>query len=97
CNRFFYFVTFVFFASWKIRKCPGSFLGIPKEKLRKLYLGLNMKKIVSIFFAMLLFNHLYSNNINWSSPPTTLSGVNVNASDPQIAIDANGDVVAAWI
>lgn len=56
-----------------------------------------MKKLLCIFFIMLAFSHLHSNHINWSSPPKILSGVSVNASDPQIAIDANGNAVAVWI
>lgn len=56
-----------------------------------------MKKILCILFTFLLFSHLHSSNINWTSPPTVLSGNLINASDPQVAIDTNGDVVAVWI
>ncbi len=56
-----------------------------------------MKKILCLFFAILTFSHLHSNNLSWSSPPTILSGVTLNGSDPQVAIDSNGDAVAAWI
>lgn len=38
-----------------------------------------------------------ANNIQWSFPPATLSTVTLNASDPQIAIDASGNLVAAWV
>lgn len=58
---------------------------------------LNMKKILCIFFTFLTFSHLHSDNVKWSSPPTMLSTVNVNASDPQVAIDTNGDAVSVWI
>lgn len=57
---------------------------------------LNMKQLLSIFFTLLVFTHLHSNNINWSSP-TILSGASVNASNPLVAVDASGDVVAVWI
>lgn len=56
-----------------------------------------MKKMLSLFLAVLSVTHLYSNNIGWSSPPTVLSGASLNASDPQVAIDTNGDAVAVWI
>jgi hypothetical protein len=56
-----------------------------------------MKQILSIFFTFLMFSHLHSSNINWSTPPTILSGVSTNASDPQVAIDGNGDAIAVWV
>ncbi len=37
------------------------------------------------------------NNIVWSFPPTLVSSASVNASNPQIATDASGNLVAAWI
>lgn len=36
-------------------------------------------------------------NIVWSFPPVPLSTPNVNASTPQIAIDAIGNLVAVWV
>ena len=56
-----------------------------------------MKQIVSIFFTFLLFSHLHGSNISWSSIPQVLSGSNVNASDPHVAVDTNGDAVALWV
>lgn len=56
-----------------------------------------MKKMLWLFFTLVAFSQVYSDNINWSSPPVTLSGANVNASEPHSAIDANGNVVAVWI
>lgn len=57
-----------------------------------------MKKILCVLFMFLAFSHLYSSsNVNWSSPPEILSGVNMDSSDPQVAIDAHGDAVAVWI
>src|SRR5262249_33455725 len=55
-----------------------------------------MKKILLIFFEIFGFSHLHSDNISWSSSPMNLSGVD-NASYPKVEIDANGNVVAAWI
>lgn len=60
--------------------------------------GLNMKKILGTLFTLLICADLHSSsNLNWSSPPTVLSGVSLNATDPQIAIDTAGDAVAIWI
>lgn len=56
-----------------------------------------MKKILCLLFTLLLFSHLHSTNITWSSTPTVLSGNLINASDPQVAIDKNGNAVAVWI
>ncbi len=56
-----------------------------------------MKKLLALLFVMFSFSQLMSNDVTWSFPPTTLSTATVNASDPQIAIDANGNLVAAWV
>lgn len=57
-----------------------------------------MKKQLNLFFAfIMLFSAVHSDPVNWSDSPTILSGENVNASDPQIAVDPNGNTVAAWI
>ena len=57
-----------------------------------------MKKILSIFFTILLFSHLHcGNNVNWSFPPTSISTLDVNASNPQVAMDGNANVFAAWV
>ena len=55
-----------------------------------------MKKLLYIFFTILSFTHLYSNNINWSYPPLEISG-SFNATNPLVAIDTNGDAIAIWI
>lgn len=56
-----------------------------------------MKNILCVFFAILTFSHLHSANVNWSSPPTTLSGTSVDASNHQVAIDTNGNAAAVWV
>jgi hypothetical protein len=56
-----------------------------------------MKKILCLLFTFVFLSHLYSGNINWSTPPTVLSGPGLNASDPHVAIDTNGDAVAVWV
>ncbi|MBI2742347.1 MAG: hypothetical protein HYX48_00320 [Chlamydiales bacterium] len=56
-----------------------------------------MKKLFTLFFTILSLSQLMADDIVWTFPPTTLSTATVNSSDPQIAIDANGDLVAAWV
>ncbi len=56
-----------------------------------------MKKKLFFIFTLLLSTQLTCNNINWSFPPTTLSNTSLNSSDPRIATDASGNVVAAWV
>ncbi len=34
--------------------------------------------------------------LNWSSPPTSISTSGVNASDPHVVIDQNGNATAVW-
>ena len=56
-----------------------------------------MKKILSALFLMLSV-HLTSLEINtWSTPADTISSTGVNASDPHIAMDGSGNVIAAWL
>jgi hypothetical protein len=56
-----------------------------------------MKKILCLFLTSLAFSHLHSSTISWTSPPTTLSGSSLNASSPQVAMDAAGNTVAVWV
>lgn len=56
-----------------------------------------MKKLLVLCLALVASSQLMSNNISWSTPPTTLSTSNLNASDPHVAIDAYGDAVAVWV
>lgn len=56
-----------------------------------------MKKIVPLLFTLFSFSPLMSNDISWSFPPVTLSSTSVNSSDPQVAMDASGDAVSAWV
>lgn len=41
--------------------------------------------------------YAYGDEITWTSPPDIVSSVGVDASDPQVAIDAEGNAVALWI
>ena len=59
--------------------------------------GLSMKKLLVLFFALFSFSQLMANDISWSTPPVTISSTHINASDPRVAIDANGDAVAVWV
>ena len=56
-----------------------------------------MKKLLIAAITILSTHQLMSNDVSWSFPPTTISSGSVNASDPQIATDSSGDVVAAWV
>lgn len=56
-----------------------------------------MKKIWIVFLSVVSLSPLLGNNINWSFPPDTLSSPSFNATDAQIAIDASGDLIAAWV
>jgi hypothetical protein len=56
-----------------------------------------MKKLCIAFFTALAISSAVASNINWSSPPTTLSTSNQNASSPQIATDGSGNMVAVWV
>jgi hypothetical protein len=55
------------------------------------------KKLYLFFTFVMLFSYVHSENVNWSTSPEVLSGAGINAADPQIAIDANGNAVSAWI
>ena len=56
-----------------------------------------MKTIWIIFSVLISIAQLQSNNIDWSFPPGVLSALNQDASDPQVAIDGSGNVLAAWV
>lgn len=57
-----------------------------------------MKRMLYFVFALLTFvSQIHSSNISWSISPEVLSGVNANASEPQVVIDTHGNAVAAWI
>ncbi len=56
-----------------------------------------MKKILSILVAVVSMVQLSAQGFNWSSPPTLISTVAVDASDPCVVIDGSGNVTAVWI
>lgn len=55
------------------------------------------KKLCLIFTFLILFSSVHSDNVNWSTSPEVLSGAGINAAAPQIAVDAHGNAIAAWI
>ena len=56
-----------------------------------------MRKIL-LACALCLCVHLKANVIDsWSSPPTTISTPGVDASNPYIGMDSNGNAVAVWL
>lgn len=56
-----------------------------------------MKKSLAFFFTIFACSQLMCNDIAWSFPPTLISAASFDASDPQIAMDSSGNVVAAWV
>ncbi|MES2122801.1 MAG: hypothetical protein V4492_08520 [Chlamydiota bacterium] len=56
-----------------------------------------MKKILSILVAVVSMVQLSAQGFNWSSPPTAISTAAVDASDPDVVIDASGNTTAIWI
>jgi hypothetical protein len=56
-----------------------------------------MKKLSIFLLTLLSAARLTGHDIQWSFPPTSLSTPNVNASDPQVAMDRSGNAVALWI
>ncbi len=59
---------------------------------------MNFVKITGIFlFILLRCSLLICDDVDWSFPPYTLSSLSQNASDPQLAMDTNGNVVAVWM
>jgi hypothetical protein len=60
-----------------------------------------MRRIAqAIFFSimMILFaSVLDANEINWTTPPVTISSAGLDASDPQVGVDGSGNGVVIWI
>ncbi len=55
-----------------------------------------MKKFSVLFFTVALLTKAFCIDINWETPET-LSASMVDASDPQIVIDADGNATAVWV
>ena len=55
-----------------------------------------MKKIWIFFFTVFAISQAMCDPLSWASP-VTLSAASVDASDPQIVIDSNGNATAAWV
>lgn len=56
-----------------------------------------MNKIFIVLCTFLGFSNLSSGPIQWVVPATTLSTSGVNATDPHLATDSSGDIVAVWV
>lgn len=56
-----------------------------------------MRILLIACLTILSFLQLNANDVHWTFPPTVLSTTSVNASNPQIATDANADLVAVWV
>lgn len=55
-----------------------------------------MKKFLLLPFLICFISTVFSNPINWSSPPATLSLLTDNSSQPKVVIDPNGNATAVW-
>lgn len=55
-----------------------------------------MKKFLAIVLTLFSSTQLISKDISWSFPPETLSTSNIDASDPRVATDASGNLIAVW-
>ena len=55
-----------------------------------------MKKIWILFFILCSFSRVMYANITWSNP-VTISTMGIDASDPKIVMDGNGNATAVWI
>ena len=60
-------------------------------------MAVTMKKIFALLFIIVSTQLLSRPDLNWSSPPTTISSLGVNASDPSIVVDSNGNSTAIWV
>ena len=56
-----------------------------------------MKKNILLFCALFVLPLLPGFSGQWPVPPDTISTPGVDASEQQIAVDINGNVVAVWI
>ncbi len=54
-----------------------------------------MSKI--LFFLVCVQMCLFCEQLTWTTPPITLSAMGVDASDPRIGIDGNGNGLALWV
>lgn len=60
-------------------------------------MAVTMKKLLTLVCLMALSQLPCHAQINWSSPPTTISTPGVNASDPQVVTDISGNVTSVWV
>ncbi len=58
---------------------------------------MNVKKVAVLFFTFFSFLNLSASDIMWSSPPTQISGMSVNATEPSIGMDSSGNAIALWL
>lgn len=56
-----------------------------------------MKKMFALLLTVVTIQLLGRPQITWVSPPVTLSSLGVNASDPRLVVDSNGNTNAIWV
>jgi hypothetical protein len=57
----------------------------------------DVKKLIVLLLSLISSSQLFPGTITWSSPPTTISGISVTSSEPQVVVDSNGNTTAAWV
>jgi len=57
----------------------------------------SVKKMFILFFMTCFFSQVMANDMTWSSPTTLSVSTMDDSSDPQIVMDSNGNVTAAWV
>src|SRR3990167_6218366 len=56
-----------------------------------------MKSIFSALFLSLTLSVIGNQIDTWSSPPDTISSTGIDSSNPHLAMDASGNIVAIWL
>lgn len=55
-----------------------------------------MKNILFLILSLCACTELVYSDIIWSTP-VSISSASVNAADPDVVIDSNGNITAAWV
>jgi hypothetical protein len=85
----------------RLALCFRSALDSNNHRIRRKNLSSNLFKNIygwalAFSFLMLPFSQLTALALTWNSP-VTISDLGVDASDPHVGLDANGNAVAIWL
>jgi hypothetical protein len=67
-----------------------------RKNIKTQVVKVHVKKILALFLCMLSFSPLMSQDIVWGTP-AAVSSSGVDATTPQIVMDANANAIAAWV